>query len=82
MSFRKDEIRVEADATAEEMAEFLTFKCPACEHPDIFHPEMAGAEADPVWCAECAHVFGTWGELRAKLFVGGAMLDEALARKP
>lgn len=81
MGFRKDEIRVEADVTEEEMAEFVPLDCPACGHTDLLHPEMTGEEREPFWCAECAHVHGTWGEVRQRIFTGGAMLAEVLARK-
>lgn len=82
MGFRKDEIRVEADATEDEAADFVTHECPECGHPDVFHPEMVGAEGVPVRCGECAHDLGSWEELSAKLFPGRAMLAAALTRRP
>lgn len=82
MTFRKDEIRIGSDISEDEAADFVTFECPACSNPEHFHPEMVAPDDAEIWCAECAHPFGKWPELRAKLFVGGAMLDEALARKP
>lgn len=63
-------------------ADGVMYACPSCGHQDWFHPEMAGAEDDSVWCAECAHELGPWGELYRRLFVGGAMLDATLVKKP
>lgn len=80
MTFRDHEIRVEADEV--EASEGVVIKCTACGHPEFFHPEMVAPEGASIWCAECGNDFGSWEELHRRLFVGGAMLEEALARKP
>ncbi len=65
----------------EAKAEGLTITCPS-GHVEWMHPEMQAPDADPFFCGECGHVFGTWGDVHRRLFVGGAMLDATLARKP
>ena len=82
MTFRKDEIQIGSDITEEEAADFVTFDCPACGHPEHFHPAMVAPDDAVIWCAECAHPFGTWPELRARLFPGAAMLAETLSKQP
>jgi hypothetical protein len=79
MGFKRDEIRIEIDEEA--VAEGLTVTCPK-GHAEWMHPEMQAPENEPFWCGECGHTFGTWGEVHRRLFTGGAMLAEALARKP
>lgn len=81
MTFRAEEIRVAADVTAEEWADGLVAACSTCAHPEWFHPEMVGPEGENIWCAECGQDFGSWEELRSRLFVGPAMLAKSLAGK-
>jgi ribosomal protein L37AE/L43A len=80
MTFRKDEIRVEADEV--EADEGVVYACPACAHPEFFHPEMVAPDDASIWCAECGHDFGKWPDFRAKLFTAGDMLAETLAKPP
>lgn len=78
MTFRKDEIRVEADEVSGD--EGVVINCSNCTHPEFFHPEMVAPEDVSIWCAECGQDFGTWPEMRARLFPGVAMLDATLAK--
>lgn len=63
----------------EAKAEGLFIDCPN-GHREWMHPGEPASE-DPFFCGECGHVFGTWGEVRRRLFVGEAMLEAVLARK-
>lgn len=54
--------------------------CPACGHSDWFHPAMP-ATGNNVRCAECNHDLGPWEVMHRRLFTGGAMLAETLAKK-
>lgn len=66
----------------DEFADGVMHDCPVCGHPDWWHPEMAPPPEGNSRCAECNADLGPWDELHARLFVGGALLDAALAKKP
>ena len=76
MTFRNAEIRVEPD----DASEGIEVRCSNCDHPEFFHPDMVAPPEVSIWCAECGHDFGPWGEVHRRLFVGGAMLSELLSR--
>lgn len=59
-----------------------TVECPACGGSEWMHPEMTAPEGEPFFCGGCGHVFGTWREVHARLFVAGEMLAETLQRRP
>jgi hypothetical protein len=65
----------------DELQDGVTVECPACGHPDWFHPDMAPPSSGHSRCAECNHDLGPWEELHRRLFTAGAMLAEALAKK-
>lgn len=70
------------DEENDELDDGVMHPCPACRHPGWFHPEMVAPDDASIFCEECGEDFGTWPELRARLFTGGAMLEATLARKP
>lgn len=75
MTLRDEEIQAEAD----DKAEGLTVTCPS-GHEEWMHPDMQAPAEDPFFCGECGHVFGTWGEVHARLFTAGDMLAKALGK--
>jgi hypothetical protein len=64
----------------EAKADGLTIACPN-GHEEWMHPDEPPS-ADPFFCGECGHVFGTFADVHARLFTGGTMLAETLSKKP
>ncbi len=69
------------DIDDDELQDGVTAECPACGHPDWFHPEMAPPSGGRSRCAECNHDLGSWDDLHARLFTAGAMLAETLGKR-